>query len=115
MTHLSRINQLPPFVCWLLARRNRRPITQAEIAKATGWSLKKVRRFCGLQSWDNVPLKDIDPFRMACGITIANERRHREYLKRTLDLERVTDGFTHFRKRPKVAQRRVARLMRNRS
>jgi hypothetical protein len=111
-TFLAEVEKFPPFKCWLLARHtDHTPITQAEIATATGWPLKKVRRFCGLQTWRGVPVEDIDTFRLACGITRHNEHRHHYYLKRSLDLNRTAAGLTHTRKRPGPANARALRLI----
>lgn len=94
----------------LARKKNGSPITQLEIKKETGWTLSKVEKFCGLKSWATVSVEDVDAFRVACGVTRASERRHRYYLKRTLDLSRTTSGLSHFRKHPGVASRKLVRL-----
>lgn len=111
-TYLEEMEEIPPYMCWVLARHpNRNPITQAEIVQRTGWDAKKVERFCGLKSWRGVKIEDVDSFRSACGVTRTNARRHRAYLKRTLDPNTTVNGLTHMRKRPMPAQTRIIRLV----
>lgn len=110
-TYLKQLDELPPYKCWMLARKPRgQPISQAEIQSKTGWSANKVERLCGLKTWADVTVADADTFRKACGITRENERRHRFYLKRTLDLRVTTCGLSHFRKHPKSASKRLIGL-----
>lgn len=110
-TYLKQLDEIPPFKCWMLARKGAGiPITQEEIIRKTGWSKNKVERMCGLATWGDVTVADADRFREACGITRSNERRHRYYLKRTLDLAVTTCGLAHFRKHPKVASNRIIKI-----
>lgn len=110
-TFLEELDQMPPYMCWVLARKpKRKPITQREIISATGWDKKKVTKFCGLKSWRGVTVEDADAFRSACGITRENERRHRAYLKRSLDPSRTLDGLSHVRKRPGKSQERLINI-----
>jgi len=96
----------------MIARKpGRVPITQAEIASITGWGEKKVETMCGLKTWADVTVSDADKFRAACGIDRANQRRHKAYLRRTLDLGQTVTGLAAARKRPGIAQKRLIRLM----
>lgn len=110
-TYLLQLDELPPYKCWMLARRRGGiPITQQEIRRATGWNKKKVEKMCGLKTWAEVPVMEADQFRAACGVNRANERRHRYYLSRTLDLTVTACGLSHCRKRPVVANKRLIRI-----
>lgn len=110
-TYLKQLDELPPFKCWVLARKKGgQPITQTEISKKTGWTLSKVEKFCGMKSWAKATVEDADKFRQACGVTRSSERRHKYYLKRTLDLSRTVSGLAHFRKHPGVASKKLVRI-----
>lgn len=96
----------------MLARKGGgQPITQEELRQKTGWGKKKVEAMCGLLTWASVAVGDADKFREACGVTRANERRHRHYLKRTLNLSCTTKGLAHFRKHPRHATTRLLGLL----
>jgi len=95
-TYLEQANELPPRLCFAIARQNRRAITQLEIAEATQWSLKKVARLCNLDSWATVTVADMDKFRAACQIDRRSERRHRFFVRRSLTS--AINGFNHLRK-----------------
>ena len=83
------MDRLPPRVCRLLARRKegggtaRVPLTALEIAEASGLSVERVARLSRLTTFAEVPVAEADAFRLGCGITRENERRHVAYLKRT--------------------------------
>ena len=109
-TYLEELNRLPPFVCWMVARRGRHPITQKEISRQTGWSLWKVEKFCGLTSWSGVTISDADLFRSACGIDRKNEYLHQKYLRRAMDRHRTAYGLVAARRRPASARQRFVRL-----
>jgi len=110
-TYLKQLDELPPFKCWMLARKGGgKPITQIEIARTTKWTLAKVEKMCGLKTWAEVTVEDADAFRLACGVSRSSERRHRYYLKRTLDLRVTASGLSHFRKHPAVASQKLIRL-----
>jgi hypothetical protein len=96
-TYLQHLDQLSPRLCWALARKpGRRAVTQQELCQRTGWSSAKVQRFCKLTTWANETVLDTDTFRQACGVPRDSERRHRAYLKRTLDLAVTVNGLAHF-------------------
>jgi len=95
------MDKFPPLICWLIARRGRRPIPIVQIARDAGMSVDKVRRLLKLQSWSKVSVADADALRTACGITPSNEFRHREYLMRTLS---IPFGLRHFERRPPIAR-----------
>ena len=83
-SYQARLDLLPPPVCWVLARRNRRPILMSEIARHAGVSERWLREILQRPSWAGVTVELADRIRAACGITPQNETRHLEYLRRTL-------------------------------
>lgn len=96
-SYLSRLDRLPPPICLMLARDGRRkPIPMAEISRRSGLSAAMIRKIATLKSWAEVPVGDCESFRSACGITPLNERRHIEFLKRSL--KRGT-GMKHLSRR----------------
>jgi len=95
-TYLTHLDELPPYLCWVLARQGRKAITQEELARRTRWSRAKVERFCRLRTWAKVRVIEADIFRLACGVRKGTERRHKYYLKRTLDKTQTINGLAHF-------------------
>jgi hypothetical protein len=77
------INRLNPKRCRLVARDGKRPRSSLEIALKSGLSLRKVERLSVRETWAGVPIETIMAFREGCGITMANENRHIQYLVRT--------------------------------
>lgn len=95
-TYLQLLDEFPPFVCWALARKARKALSQKDLMQRTGWSSGKVQRFCKLRTWATVTVHDADLFRTACGVDRKSERRQRAYIKRTLDVTQTASGLRHF-------------------
>lgn len=110
-TFLAEAEDFPPYLCVLIARKDRKPVTQEQIAKATGFGINRVIKMWHSTTWAGVAIEDVDKFRAACGITRANIRRHRCYLKVTLDLDRTTTGLNSFRKRPISGQQKLIEIL----
>lgn len=83
-TYLAILDEFPPCLCRLLARHNRRGMTDMEIAKRAGWSIQKVVQMAASASWEFIPVGEAATFMAACGVYPANLRVHRRYLKRTI-------------------------------
>lgn len=83
-THLDLLDEFPPALCRLIARHNRRGLTDGEIAKRAGWSIQKVVQIASMASWEYVPVGEASTFMSACGVYPANIRHHRRYIRRTL-------------------------------
>lgn len=90
LTYLEHLDRLPPVACFMLARRNGKPIKLAEIRQVSGLSRRKTVAMAKAKTWKPFSIGDIDAFRMACGITARNEQRHFWYLRQTW--RRMEDG-----------------------
>lgn len=82
-TILEALDEIPPALCVLIARRNRKPIPRAEIRKASGLSRAKWYAILKANTFRDLTIAEADALRVACGITLANEWRHRAYIVRT--------------------------------
>src|SRR5262245_25373220 len=107
-SYLARIDLIPPPLCYLLARKDRRPIEIVEISKRCGISERELCRIFSLDSWATIPVAQMDAIRAACGITPANERRHLEYMKLTL---MGNNALVHNQKRNNAARLKLARVI----
>lgn len=86
-TLLEQLDEMPPKLIRLLARRLDRhyqPLTNLDIAKASGLHPKRVAAIGKLESWATLTVSEVDKFRSGCGVTPLNLKWHRAYLKRTL-------------------------------
>lgn len=82
-TLLEMLDELPPNLCILIARRGRRMIPVAEIRQASGLSRRRWEAALKSNTYRDMTVAEVDAFRTACGITPLNEWRHRAYLIRT--------------------------------
>lgn len=110
-TWLERIDRLPPLACRLCARRHRKPLTNEQIATAAGMTIERVAFISKQKSFGKFPIEEIDRFRMACGITPANEWRHVEYLKRTFDPWKTNKPLRHLDQLPAQHKTRLLKLI----
>lgn len=76
-------NRIPPKICLMLARRNRRGMTTDEVVKASGLSRQMICHLKGREDFSGVPIDVVDRFQKACGITPRNMAYQLRYMKRT--------------------------------
>lgn len=107
---LAKLNRLPPIWCLVLARRGRRPIPLAEIARLVGLSTQKTARWLGRMTWDDVPLGLALRLRSACGVTEATERGQAQYLRRALATLKANPDAQVFRHLDRLTPNQKARL-----
>lgn len=84
-SYLERLDEIPPPMCRLIARtsaRNPRILTIMQIAERSGLPWQTVAAIARRKSFARVPVEDADKYRLGCGITPENEKRHREYILR---------------------------------
>jgi hypothetical protein len=83
----ERVQYFPPAVCRILARpanargRSQRPLTDEEIAQASGLPLTDVRSLSWVTSWDNVPVSKMRAFAHGCGIDLDDWSTIRQHLR----------------------------------
>lgn len=112
MTLAQKLDRLPPCICRLLAKADGELMTDHALMKRTRWGKTKLRRIAESRSWDGIPVKDVDTFLCACGLTWSTQRRQLFLLK--IATERGLDGIRQMRHLQKpVAQKhgRVLRLL----
>ena len=102
-TYLECIDQIPPAYCRLIAREKKRGgwhkiLTITEIAAAAGLSWQKTAAIARRKSFSNVPVGDADAFRRGCGITLQNEKRHMEFIRRNFRSEKSFDRYFKYAK-----------------
>lgn len=81
----DKLAQFPPCIIRLLARKAHglRPLTHAEIAKASGLAISSVVRISLLSSpasWDRLTLETIKRFLKGCRVDINHMAPHKEFL-----------------------------------
>jgi hypothetical protein len=110
-SYTVRLDKLPPCLCWIIARRLRRPISLQEISLRSGVPLRSLARIFRKSSWATVKIGVADRVRKACGIVPGNEFRHVAYLKKTLTKRHPHSTLVHFGKRPAWARIVAARRL----
>ncbi len=84
MSLLQRLDRMPPFVCRLLARKNRgrSPMSHLEIARGSGLAKATVAELSFKRTWAGVPVATVSRFSQACGVDLERPRRQIDFLKR---------------------------------
>lgn len=83
-----------------MARRGRRPLSNSDIAMASGLSRSLVCKLSNLRTWDNVKLSIIQAFATGCGVNLMAPWERR-------DVRLVRAGKMEFMKRSSPAQRKM--------
>lgn len=86
MFQKEKLDNMPPAMVRLIARKpdgRRRPMTNAEIAEASGLDEERVVEISGLTTWDEVPVGEAHAFCSGCGVTYRNYGEHLWYIKRS--------------------------------
>lgn len=84
----------------------------SELMRATGWQRDKLRRVVRSKTWNGIPVRDVDNFLRACGLTWSTQRRQLWILRRAT--ASGLDGILKMRHlRKPIAERRdfVMRLL----
>lgn len=86
LTQLQWMDRLSPRVCRLIARRPghgpQPPLTNAEIAAASGIRFWRVSQMAKLRTWASCTCWERQQFMGACGITPDRESQARDYVVR---------------------------------
>lgn len=83
MNLLEYVDQIPPCICRLVARKNhgRNALTHRDLAKLCGISKSYVADLSMRSTWRGVPIEIIQVFGEACGVDFARPNRVRYYLR----------------------------------
>lgn len=92
---LSKLDQLPPWACRLLARHNRKPLTSHEIAKRAGITPSWVNKLSKRLTWANVTIASYDAFVCGTGVDPLCRKRQTQFLRRTKNAEHGGMAHTH--------------------
>lgn len=79
---IQKLDRVPPWVCRVLARHRRRPLTSEEIARRSGLTPSWVNRLSRKTTWAGVSVASADAFLAGCGVDPFRMKRHWSYLKR---------------------------------
>lgn len=81
---LATANQVPPFVCRLIARKKSgfHALSHSDISKISGIPRSSVADLSRLTSWDGIPIDVADRFASACGVNLTRPRQHLRWLRR---------------------------------
>ena len=79
---VKQFDRLPPYLCRVLARKDRKALTNSEVSRISGLTVKRVGEIARLKSWGSVPLSQISAFSRACGVDLLNQSNVRKYLMR---------------------------------
>lgn len=117
----EKLDNFPPFLCWLLARRRRPAMPESvvrqrfarrqrgedlskipgsirlnrdEVARVSGLNYRQVSRIATKVSWDDVTVKDMLAFMNGCGLELNHLDFQRKFLKSILKNRR---GFSYLR------------------
>lgn len=101
-TLLEKLDQFPPFLIRLCARRGRKAMTDRQLAAASGLSTNTVFRISHRSSWESISIGAASRFITASGVDILRPRRLKEFVKRgkfshlkPLDLNRYAAHFAN--------------------
>lgn len=91
--YLDQLDEFPPWLCRVIARRNGHPLSNTEIAEVSGLSLRSIARISPQLSWDGVTCGARCRFLLGCNINPNHLKEHRRYLKR-LNLVKIPRLYT---------------------
>lgn len=79
----QRLNQTPPCLCRLLARKNhgRTLLTVREIADRSGLSRSTVAAVATLTTWNDISVGVMAKFTLGCGVDLLRMRRQKQFFK----------------------------------
>ena len=95
------LQSFPPYVCRLLSR-----LSNKELAKRSGLSLRTVIRISQKRDWSTVTIKATDAYMTACGINPMKLWRPRFLLKRIVTSKNGLYGLKGWKKRNRAAMMR---------
>lgn len=75
---------MPPMLVRALARQGHglKPMSNLDIAEASGLSTNTIVRLSRLRTWDDVTVRVLDGFSRACGVNLEAPRRQIEFWRR---------------------------------
>lgn len=81
MTFLEKLNRVPPKLCRLAAHRGRLPLSNQDLAIASGLSESTIAAISQLDVWDSVKLSTVDRFTRACGVDLLRLKELKRFLR----------------------------------
>lgn len=96
---VTHFDVLRPCDVRLLARRNGKRITTAEIARRAKLSIPTVNLYAKARSWKGIKIGQAERFARACGHDLLRPRRNLQYLMRFIKTGR---GLAHLTKRERI-------------
>lgn len=74
---LTKLNSCPPFLCRILARKNRgrAGLSHDELAERSGLARSTIAALSFKTSWEGIPVDTADRFAQACGVNHLSAKR----------------------------------------
>jgi len=96
---LERANQIPPFMCRIMARKGRgmKPLSNADIAGISGLNHAYVSQLSLKRSWTGIRMDVADRFARACGVDLTRPAPHLRWL-RMAGMKHLREGNAHQRR-----------------
>lgn len=81
---LAKVEKFPPFLCRILARKNRgrAGLSHLELSKLSGLSKSKVAELSFKTTWAGIPVDIVDRFSTACGVNHLQTKLQVDFLVR---------------------------------
>lgn len=79
---IKKLNQLPPNLVRVLARAGSRSLSNKDISRKSGLTVKRVGQISRMRSWVTCTVAEVDSFSAACGVDLINQSNTRKYLMR---------------------------------
>tara|TARA_Y100000034_G_C6722777_1_gene319838 strand:- start:215 stop:529 length:315 start_codon:yes stop_codon:yes gene_type:complete len=82
MSLVLKLDKLPPNLVRLIARDGRKALSNRDIARKSGLSLKRIGQISKMTTWGSLQVGEAAAFADACGVDLINQAKTRKYLMR---------------------------------
>lgn len=83
-TLLQRLDCIPPFLCFALARQHGKRPGYVALAEKAGIPIRTFLRIARKLSWSDVKVGQIEKFSAACGVDLMRQEKQLRYLRDTV-------------------------------
>ena len=80
MSLVLKLDKLPPNLVRLIARDGRKALSNRDIARKSGLSLKRIGQISKMTTWGSLQVGEAGAFADACGVDLINLAKTRKYL-----------------------------------
>lgn len=84
-TIFSQAEQIPPFLCRIIARRKHgwEPMSVRDIAAASGLTKTRVAIIAKRKTWAGIAIDHVERFSRACGVDLLHPAVHKHWLRQS--------------------------------